>query len=75
LAPAPSDPITQERSAMPSGQASIRKAAAPSPKMIRIAGDKQHALDGPGGDEAQGRDQAQDAARAGCVEVKGGYWP
>jgi hypothetical protein len=41
----------------------------------RIAGDQQHALRGPGGDEAQRRDQAQNAARAGRVEVKGGYGP
>ena len=41
----------------------------------RIAGDEQHALGGPGGDEAQRRDKAQNAARAGRVEVKGGYGP
>ena len=39
----------------------------------RIAGDEEHTFRRPGGDEAQRRDQAQNAARAGRIEVKGGY--
>ena len=37
-----------------------------------VAGHQQDALGGAGGDEAEGRNQAENTAGASCVQVEGG---